>query len=218
MQSKGKKCRILFACWLMLVCMVPGLGGCQIVEPEKRAYPLVIGLDWDGRDYQVYLGMAQLAKSTGQGKEGSGQQQGNGEGALLFTGASKEEILEQYGKTRELYLDPGHVQAVILGDGLVREEEHLTAVLGELEKDMALGNSAYVFAADDLEGILGQNGIQVESLGTFLTGMYENRTREGSPVTLEEIYRELHNRGKVPAVPRITVEEDQIFVDKERGR
>ena len=47
------------------------LGGCQIVEPEKRAYPLVIGLDKRSEEYQVSLGMASLAVSTGQEKEGS---------------------------------------------------------------------------------------------------------------------------------------------------
>ena len=44
------------------------LTGCQIVEPEKRAYPLVVGLDLQEVQYHVYLGMAQLSSSTVQCK------------------------------------------------------------------------------------------------------------------------------------------------------
>lgn len=101
------------------------LTGCQIVEPEKRAYPLVVGLDWQEGQYQVYLGMAQLSSSTGQGKEGGEEQQGTGTGALLLEGDSQEAIQKLYDSTRELYLDPGHIQSVIFGKGLLENPERL---------------------------------------------------------------------------------------------
>lgn len=190
------------------------LAGCQVVEPEKRAYPLVVGMDWQGGEYQIYLGMAQLAESTGQGKEGGEEQQGNGSGALKLTGTSKEEILESYNSSRELYLDPGHVQAVIFGEGLIREEERMIQVLREMEGDTSLGNSAYVFGTKDVGKVFEQNGGQVQSLGEFLSGIYENRTNQGKPVALSDLYREIHNRGKVPGISWITAGENQLSVDK----
>lgn len=190
------------------------LTGCQVVEPEKRAYPLVVGMDWQGGEYQIYLGMAQLAESTGQGKEGGEEQQGNGSGALMLTGTSKEEILESYNSSRELYLDPGHVQAVIFGEGLVREEEGMIRVLQDMEGDTSLGNSAYVFGTKDVRNVFEQNGGQVQSLGEFLSGVYENRTGQRKPVVLSDLYREIHNQGKVSELPWITVGENQLSVDK----
>lgn len=190
------------------------LTGCQIVEPEKRAYPLVVGLDWQEGQYQVYLGMAQLASSTGQGKEGGEEQQGTGTGALLLEGDSQEAIQKLYDSTRELYLDPGHIQSVIFGKGLLENQERLSGVLEMMETNTSMGNSAYVFAAEDVEAVLGENGTAVESLGQFLSGIYENRTRYEKPVTLAGIYRDMHNQGTIPTLPQIRVQEEQIYVDK----
>lgn len=189
------------------------LAGCQIVEPEKRAYPLAVGLDRIEGKYQVSLGMAQLAETTGQGKEGGEEQQGNGEGALVLKGGSKEEILKEYNRTRELYLDPGHVQAVILSERLIRDEDLLIHVLMEMEKETALGNSAYVFRTENPEQILEQNGEEMQSLGEFLAGIYENRTEKRKPVTLGDIYRKIHNQEKFPSLPEIGVQKDRIFVE-----
>lgn len=190
------------------------LTGCQIVEPEKRAYPLVVGLDWQEGQYQVYLGMAQLASSTGQGKEGGEEQQGTGTGALLLEGDSQEAIQKLYDSTRELYLDPGHIQSVIFGKGLLENQERLSRVLERMETNTSMGNSAYVFATEDVGVVLGENGTAVESLGQFLSGIYENRTRYEKPVTLAGIYRDRHNQGTIPELPRIRVQEEQIYVDK----
>lgn len=190
------------------------LTGCQIVEPEKRAYPLVVGLDWQEGQYQVYLGMAQLASSTGQGKEGGEEQQGTGSGALLLAGDSQEEIQKLYDSTRELYLDPGHIQSVIFGKNLLEDQGRLSEVLGKMETNTSMGNSAYVFAADDVGAVLGENGTAVESLGQFLSGIYENRTQYEKPVILAGIYREMHNQGTIPRLPQVRVQEDQIYVDK----
>lgn len=190
------------------------LTGCQTVEPEKRAYPLVVGIDWREGKYQVCLGMAQLADSTGQGKQGGEEQQGDDTGALMLSGDSKEAIQEMYNRTRELYLDTGHVQSVIFGKNLLQEEERIRKVLRELERETALGNSAYVFGADDPEKIFKQNGAQVQSLGEFLSGIYENRKNQGDPMVLADIYREIHNRGKIPDIPWIIVAQNQIIVDK----
>lgn len=207
--KKGKKIRRCLLLWGMTLF----LAGCQIVEPEKRAYPLVIGLDWKEDIFQIYLGMARPAQSTGQGKEG-GEQQYTGKNTLLLSGKNREEIQKLYDCTRELYLDPGHVQAVVFGNGLLRAERQLEAVLKTMEKDTSLGNSAYVFATENVENVMEQNGTTVESLGEFLTGIYEDRTVPEAPVTLGRMYRELHNEEEIPELPGIKVGEGQIYVEK----
>lgn len=203
-----------FCMVLLTTVLISGLTGCQIVEPEKRAYPLVVGIDWQQEQYQIYLGMAQLAVSTGQGKESGDEQKGDEEGALLLTGASREEIMEIYNQTQELYLDPGHVQAVIFGKGILQDTEQMVHVLGEMEKEISLGNSAYVFAAEDIETIMGTNGNQVESLGQYLSGIYENRTEDIHPITLSQLYRELHNQNRILQLAKIGLDHHQLCLEK----
>lgn len=189
------------------------LGGCQVVEPEKRAYPLVVGIDWKDGEYSIYFSMAKLSQTTGQGKSGGEEQNGNGQGALLVKGGSREEIEKKYRRSQELYLDPGHVQAVIFGGGIFRDQERFIEVLKQMEAETSLGNSPYVFGSDDLELVLEKNGREIESLGDFLTGIYENRTEEETPLTLGLIYRKLHNQGTLPGLPFVSAVENQLIVE-----
>ena len=211
------KCWISFLIFLLMIVFSSVLSGCQIVEPEKRAFPLVAGIDWQQGRYEIYLGMARLAESTGQGKEGGEDQKGDEEGALLLTGTSQDEIMEVYHRTQELYLDPGHVQAVIFGSGILGEKERMAHVLEEMETEVSLGNSAYVFGTEDLRAVMETNGNQVESLGHYLSGIYENRTEDAHPITLSQMYRELHNQGKILQIPQITINKEQIVVEKNQN-
>lgn len=54
------------------------LTSCQVVEPEKRAYPQVIGIDWqeEEENYIVWLHMASLTEDTGQSKQSGETQSG----------------------------------------------------------------------------------------------------------------------------------------------
>lgn len=203
-----------FLAGVLTAAFLMGLSGCQIVEPEKRAYPLVVGIDWQQGQYQICLGMARLAVSTGQGKEGGDGQEGNNSGALVLTGESREEIMKIYNSTQELYLDPGHVQAVIFGSGILAEDERMRGVLEEMEGETGLGNGAYVFKSDDVRDVLGTNGNQVESLGKYLSGIYENRTDEGNPVTLAQVYLGIHNGEGMPEIPEIWVLGEEIMIEK----
>lgn len=190
--------------------------GCQIVEPEKRAYPLVLGIDEKDGKFQVYFAMAGLAGITGQGKSGEEDTQGgSGQGALVFSGTNARQIQEAYEKSQELFLDVGHVQAVIFSQELCEDTEKLVTVLENMEAVSTLGNAAYVYRAEDLEGVMGVNGNQVESLGEYLSGIYENRTDYGKPWILRRVYSTLHNEKRIPEFPMIRLWENGIQVEME---
>lgn len=75
--------------------------GCQGVEPEKRAYPLVMAFDWEEGQYRVIYGMANLAVSTGQGKSAQDTSAG-GQQTILFEGKNMEEIVALYNEPRNI--------------------------------------------------------------------------------------------------------------------
>lgn len=196
---------------MCLTGMVLVLGGCQIVEPEKRAYPLVIGLDKAEEEYQVSLGMAQLAVSTGQAKEGGAEQSNDSQQMIFLTGSSQEEIMDEYNRTRELYLDPGHVQVIIFGKNLLKDSEGMKKILAGMEKENSLGNSAFVFQANDPEKIVEMNGTEIESLGQYLTGIYENRPEKQQPVLLSDVYLMYHRKESLEMIPELIPKPEGIL-------
>ncbi len=190
----------------LIFTLVLTLSGCQIVEPEKRAYPLVLGIDWTGEEYAIYLAMAKMAQSTGQEKSGS-EQDAN---MIVLKGKDSKEIQKRYDASEELFLDVGHVQALVLGKALLKEEERAFTILKEMEQNHDLGNSPIVFWTDDMEGLFAKNGKQVESLGDYLTGLYDNRIQKKTPKTLMDIYRKIHNDNTLPEIPKLNVSEEKI--------
>lgn len=188
---------------LVLVCLLAGCGG---VEPERRAYPLVLGIDWLSDRYQIIYGMPDLSASTGQDKSSDA---GSGKNTLLFTGNNMKEILQIYNRTQEKYLDMGHVQAVVLGEHLLDEKERYQEILAYLEQEPTVGDSAVVFQSGDPKMLMELNGSDVESLGTYLVGIYENRLndRQGEMVTLRDLYRSWHEE-KTVRLPNLDVAAD----------
>ena len=45
---------------ILLLCVVFQLCGCSGIEPEKRRYPLAMGVDWADGQFQVYYAMPDL--------------------------------------------------------------------------------------------------------------------------------------------------------------
>ena len=125
------------------------LTSCQVVEPEKRAYPQVIGIDWqeEEENYIVWLHMASLTEDTGQSKQSGETQPGK---ELYFTGSDAQEIRAAYEATREQYLDIGHVKAVVFGASLQENGETFKKVLNGMEAESSLGNSPCIFTTDSL--------------------------------------------------------------------
>ena len=91
------------------------LGGCGAVEPEKRMYPLALGVNTDGQGFRVIYGMPDLPRATGQEK----QEEGGSLPVLSIQGADFQEIQKRYDRSQEKYLDISHIQVILLGNALV---------------------------------------------------------------------------------------------------
>ncbi len=191
---------------LRLVCLafvgVIVLSSCGAVEPEKRLYPLALAFDYDGA-WRVWYAPANLAVVTGQGKDE--QEEGTDEdpASLFFEAETFEEIAQQYDRTEEYDLDTGHVQAIVFSDALLADRSRMEELLHYLEQDRALGHSAYLFHAENPALIMEQNGKQVESVGEYLCGIYDNRVKRKEAVTLAELYYAWENTRSIPWIPKV---------------
>ena len=216
MKGMKRKCRKkCLSKWLAVCCAAILLTGCAGVEPEKRSYPLAISIDYEKGEYEVIYGMADLPADTGQGKDSQAEGTEPYTGVAL-RGKNLQEIQTLYDASQQYDLDLGHVQAVILGKGLLEAETAAADVFRYMEEDAVLGKSVFLFQTDDPGAVMELNGTSVESLGDYLTGIYENRTDSsaGKPLTLEDFFYVWNNYGKIAEIPRILMWEGQILLEK----
>lgn len=191
----------LLSVLLILMCSL-ALIGCTGVEPEKRAYPQVLALD-QTKKIQVIFGMPNMQSATGQEKP-----QEEAQNALLaFEGRNLSEINEHYNRTQEKYLDLGHLNVLILGKGILKGR-HWEQALSNLKEDNQIGEDIYVFCTDDIEKVMEYNGNQIESIGDYLMGIYENRPygNQKKGVTLRQVYKVWYETGELCALPEIVID------------
>ncbi|MDD5803258.1 GerAB/ArcD/ProY family transporter [Blautia sp. HCP3S3_H10_1] len=185
------------------------LTGCGGVEPEKRLYPLALGVDLNGGNLQVTYGVPDLPKSTGQEKNGEDQ----GNAAPSIVGESFEEIENLYGRTQEKYLDMGHLEILVLGQALL-DGGRWEQALAYLKQESVIGENVYVFCCDNASEAVAWTSPQETSLGEYLLGLLENNPN-GSPgqaVTLREVYHEFYDRGALPSLPEIKIQGAELEV------
>lgn len=207
-RSRSRRKKKLAVASVLSICLF--LGGCG-VEPEKRTYPLALGVQVSEAGFSLIYGMPDLPQSTGQEKPDEGAQ------VLLVQGKDFKEIEERYNRTQEKYLDMGHLQALILGDEVL-SGTYWQQLLDYLEQEPFVGENVYVFSTDDVEGTLAWKGAQGNSVGEYLVGMYENRTggkRKG--VTLRQLYYEKYRSQTLPDLPRLTISDGQLYLTENAG-
>lgn len=188
--------------WVFLIVCSIFLWGCTGVEPEKRAYPQVIGVDWQQEVYQVMFAMPNLQEATGQDKSGAGENAS----VLGFRGKNVDEIENSYEQSQEKYLDVGHVQVLVLGHGIL-QSQRWEELLATMKENPMLGEDIYVFQAEDISQVMKYNGTQGNSLGDYLVGIYENRPygKSTSGITLRQVYKTWYDSGQLPALPQVAI-------------
>lgn len=189
----------------ILIVAILMLTGCAGVEPERRAFPLVISIDYLEDQYLVSFGMANLPEQTGQQKSDPEADAGL---VRVYKGANMDDVVKQYNKSQEYYLDWGHVQVAIFGSGILKNQQALQQMLGVLEDNVLIGENTYAFSAENPEEIMKVNGTSVESLSNYLVGIYKNRpvSREKEMLTLKQMFYAWHNEDKTLIPPEIVLE------------
>ena len=185
------------------------LGGCGGIDPEKRLYPLALGVDREAQEFLVSYGMPALPQATGQ----SAPRDQDDSTCLTFSGESFEQILEKYNHSQEKYLDLGHLQVLVLGPGLLQNHDW-DLLLDYLKQEAAVGENAYVFYAEDPEEILRWQSESGTSVGEYLTGILENRTgmEKNTGVTLRQVYSRFYRDGELPELPEVHLEKKRVVI------
>ena len=187
------------------------LGGCGVaVEPEKRAYPMALGVDASSEGLLLVYGMPDMSESTGQERE----EEDGGARVLQISGGDFVQIEQAYDRSQEKLLDMGHLQVLVLGRTLV-EDGRWRLVLDYLKQENLVGEDLYVFEAENAAEILKWNGEENSSAGEYITGMMENRMsgEKRAAVTLRELFYEKYKEDRLLKLPFVRVDNGSLEID-----
>ena len=205
--GKGKKFRrkqaaagILFLCLLF--------SGCAAIEPEKRMYPLAMGIQERNGEFRLSYGMPDLPQATGQGKP----EEEKSASVLTIMGRDFSEIKTNYNRSQEKYLDIGHLQVILLSNEILQGEKW-KEFLSYIKKEPLAGENIYLFRTEDPEKILNWNNGGTTA-GEYLKGLLENRLPEDKKegVTLRQAYYQWYKDRTLPEFPRILLEGEELQV------
>ena len=203
---KKKRQKKLTGCFCIAFLLF--LSGCAAIEPEKRMYPLALGVNTSEEGFSLIYGTPDLPKATGQEKEEEDREAS----VLSVAGSDFAQIREKYDQSQEKYLDMSHIQVILMGDRLV-ESGRWTEFLTYLEQDPFVGENVYVFQTENLSAVLAWDSGGT-SIGEYLTGLLENRLpdQQKKGMTLRQVYHQWYKSGTLPVLPAIFLENEEIRV------
>ena len=205
--GKGKKFyRKQAVAGIFFLCLL--LSGCAAIEPEKRMYPLAMGIQKKDGEFQLSYGMPDLPQATGQEKP----EEEKSASVLTIAGKDFQEIETNYNRSQEKYLDIGHLQVILFSDEIL-QGERWKEFLSYIKKEPLAGENIYLFRTDDPKKILNWNNGGTTA-GEYLKGLLENRLPEDKKegVTLRQVYYQWYKDGTLPEFPRILLEGEEIQV------
>ena len=203
---KKKRQKKLTGCFCIAFLLF--LSGCAAIEPEKRMYPLALGVNTSEEGFSLIYGTPDLPKATGQEKE----EEDSEASVLSVAGSDFAQIREKYDQSQEKYLDMSHIQVILMGDRLV-ESGRWTEFLTYLEQDPFVGENVYVFQTENPSAVLTWDSGGT-SIGEYLTGLLENRLpdQQKKGMTLRQVYHQWYKSGTLPVLPAIFLENEEIRV------
>lgn len=203
---KKKRQKKLTSC--LCIAFLLFLSGCAAIEPEKRMYPLALGVNTSEEGFSLIYGTPDLPKATGQEKEEEDREAS----VLSVAGSDFAQIREKYDQSQEKYLDMSHIQVILMGDRLV-ESGRWTEFLTYLEQDPFVGENVYVFQTENPSAVLAWDSGGT-SIGEYLTGLLENRLpdQQKKGMTLRQVYHQWYKSGTLPVLPAIFLENEEIRV------
>lgn len=210
--NKGKKKKRVSVAVCLLLVIFAGIsfGGCGGIEPEKRMYPLALGVDFAEENYVLTYSMANLPEATGQEKP---EEMGENTQILTIQGRDFKEIKTKYQQSQEKYLDMGHLEVLVVGPEIL-ESNRWQELLLYLKEDSLIGENIYIFQTEEPEELLAWQNAAGTSLGEYVCGIMENRMsgQRKRGVTLREVYYQAAKDGTCCLFPWLCITEDYLEI------
>lgn len=199
---------------LLAAILALSLSACGVAL-ENRSFPLSMGVDYQDGEYQVYYGLPDLSGVTGQNKDSENQKAG--EKADFYQGKTMEDAEKDFQNSQEDYLDTGHLKVLLLGNGLLDDQEAYKNLLHYLEDKPSVAGNIYVFSCSQLGDVMSMDGQEMDSMGDYLTGIVENRpdSQAKEQTDLQDLYNAWHNGEERPGLLEVSALEDKIMLNQE---
>lgn len=213
-EGKRRKKGIRTVCVLivMLICAVTCLlGGCNLKEPEKRFYPLAIGISMDPQNtdlYDISYAWPLLAPEEGNKNAASTDETNTVQAVSLFE--SQQLLTEQSDRTADF----NHLKALVLDQSLLLREDRLEGLLTYFLENENVAWDTCVFAAEDTESLFDGNVETDKPLGLYLEDLVLDRSdlRNGSVATVKSLMSEYASRNETILIPSLSVKNKKPII------
>ena len=185
------------------------LSGCfDASELENRGFVIALAIDKDsGNNFQITMTLADTSSESDK----------NGHSRLIKTGSG--ETLSFAIHNAELHTSQalflGHMKAVILGGGLLEDDESIRKVLDALNRRHDVSKKTLILSANGSACDLMKDETKEQPmLGIFLADFFKNMKNSGGrtfKLTLEEFTYDL-NSGNCVLVPKIAIDGNEAIL------
>lgn len=215
-RNSGKKqrrgIRIVCVLIIVLICAVTCLlGGCSLKEPEKRFYPLAIGIQPDQENsklYDVSYAWPLLSPEEGNKNAASADEMKTVQAVSLFE--SQQKLSEQSDRNADF----NHLKALVLDHSLLLREDRLQKLLSYFLENENVAWDTCVFAADDTESLFDNSVKTDRPLGFYLEDLVSERSdlRNGSAATVKSLMSQYAGKNETVLIPELSVENGKPVV------
>ena len=170
-QRMGKALGMAFGC-LAFALGLSFCCGCSATELEQRSFPLAVGIDLEEEQESLIVSFdfPDLAQISEKGKTADTPM------ALSLEGADLYHVEKSYENNTNRLLDYNHMKAVVLGEGLMKQEETLRSLLLAWEqREASARNTSLLLGSSSASEVLSLTSETEGSMGKYLEEMLESQ-------------------------------------------
>lgn len=197
-------------------CLVFALGlsfccGCSATELEQRSFPLAVGIDLEEEQESLIVSFdfPDLAQISEKGKTADTPM------ALSLEGADLYHVEKSYENNTNRLLDYNHMKAVVLGEGLMKQEETLRSLLLAWEqREASARNTSLLLGSSSASEVLSLTSETEGSMGKYLEEMLESQKdfKQNKIITMGDLMNQWHNQDELLLIPVLTENGDRPVI------
>lgn len=211
-EKQKKGLRTICVLVVMLICAIACLlGGCSLKEPEKRFYPLAIGIQLAQNNsdfYDISYAWPLLSPEEGNKNAASADEMKTVQAVSLFQ--SQQQLSEQSDRTADF----NHLKALVLDDSLLLREDRLQELLSYFLENENVAWDTCVFAAEDTANMFDDNIKTDSPLGIYLENLVSERDdlRNGSIATVKSLMSQYAGKNETILIPLLSVQDGKPLI------
>lgn len=196
--------------WKIIVLCALFLTGCSKHELENRSFPLAVGYEKTKEECRAVFHFPDLSAVANENADGVYTTIEAREGADFFS------IQKDYEKNSSKTLDFSHTKALVLSEGLLKDEKELQEFIDDTKHQELMARNTYLFVTDvPMQELFSLDENLEKAFGTYLEELLESDEDYNNKqiMTLGKLYNERSNKQETLFIPVLGIQNGAPQVD-----